>query len=396
MRILFIILLTLAISLSANAREVEVTAIGSGADEEWALMNALDNAVRQSSEITIKRDSPMKKIKGSVETKDKTEAKADVKSEGGFWSKAFSGLFGGTSSSEGKEKVDISAEEIDARYKGQILSYSVISSEKKDDKYIVTVKTIVVKPDKYKSELKTATGKDAKYTVAVVPFEFHNSGNMTCGETKFSPNDIVSGITGGLIHNISKTGKFKVVERHNTEAYADEMRLILGDITNPENKNKLKQLSSADYLILGDITDFSISTRTTPSAILGGDDTVSTTAKIHISYRLVDTATMEIIHVSSVDEKMSSKSKYRACKKASDNLLKIVPKQIADDIVRNVFPDYKPKKMNKKEIKKYFRDKEEWEDKCEDSGEDCDDYQPKTVKKKGDTKRPVVKLPYDK
>ena len=396
MRILFIILLILAISLSANAREVEVTAIGSGSDEEWALMNALDNAVRQSSEITIKRDSSMKKIKGSVETKDKTEAKADVKSEGGFWSKAFSGLFGGTSSSEGKEKVDISAEEIDIRYKGQILSYSVISTEKKDDKYIVTVKAIVVKPNKYKSELKTATGKDAKYTVAVVPFEFHNSGNMTCGETKFSPNDIVSGITGGLIHNISKTGKFKVVERHNTEAYADEMRLILGDITNPENKNKLKQLSSADYLILGDITDFSISTRTTPSAILGGDDTVSTTAKIHISYRLVDTATMEIIHVSSVDEQMSSKSKYRACKKASDNLLKIVPKQIADDIVRNVFPDYKPKKMNKKEIKKYFRDKEEWEDKCEDSGEDCDDYQPKTVKKKGDTKRPVVKLPYDK
>ena len=62
MRIFFIILLTLAISLSANAREVEVTAIGSGADEEWALMNALDNAVRQSSEITIKRDSSMKKI----------------------------------------------------------------------------------------------------------------------------------------------------------------------------------------------------------------------------------------------------------------------------------------------------------------------------------------------
>ena len=396
MRILFIILLTLAISLSANAREVEVTAIGSGADEEWALMNALDNAVRQSSEITIKRDGSMAKIEGSVETKDKTEAKADVKSEGGFWSKAFSGLLGGASSSEGKERINISTKEIDARYKGQILSYSVISTEKKDDKYIVTVKAIVVKPNKYKSELKTATGKDAKYTVAVVPFEFHNSGNMTCGETKFSPNDIVSGITGGLIHNISKTGKFKVVERHNIEAYADEMRLILGDITNPENKNKLKQLSSADYLILGDITDFSISTRTTPSAILGGDDTVSTTAKIHISYRLVDTATMEIIHVSSVDEQMSSKSKYRACKKASDNLLKIVPKQIADDIVRNVFPDYKPKKMNKKEIKKYFRDKEEWEDKCEDSGEDCDDYQPKTVKKKGDTKRPVVKLPYDK
>jgi len=396
MRIFFIILLTLAISLSANAREVEVTAIGSGADEEWALMNALDNAVRQSSEITIKRDGSMAKIEGSVETKDKTEAKADVKSEGGFWSKAFSGLLGGASSSEGKERINISTKEIDARYKGQILSYSVISTEKKDDKYIVTVKAIVVKPNKYKSELKTATGKDAKYTVAVVPFEFHNFGNMTCGETKFSPNDIVSGITGGLIHNISKTGKFKVVERHNIEAYADEMRLILGDITNPENKNKLKQLSSADYLILGDITDFSISTRTTPSAILGGDDTVSTTAKIHISYRLVDTATMEIIHVSSVDEKISSKSKYRACKKASDNLLKIVPKQIADDIVRNVFPDYKPKKMNKKEIKKYFRDKEEWEDKCEDRGEDCDDYHPKAFKEKGDIKRPVVKLPYDK
>ena len=50
-KIIFILFLLL--SYSANAKEIKVTAVGYGENYDCAIMNAVENAVRQTSDIEI-------------------------------------------------------------------------------------------------------------------------------------------------------------------------------------------------------------------------------------------------------------------------------------------------------------------------------------------------------
>ena len=49
-------LLFLLTAFNANAKEIVVTAYGEGEDYDWAVMNAVENAVRQTSDIAIQSD----------------------------------------------------------------------------------------------------------------------------------------------------------------------------------------------------------------------------------------------------------------------------------------------------------------------------------------------------
>lgn len=53
-KILYTLLLLTA--FNANAKEIVVTAYGEGDDYDWAVMNAVENAVRQTSDIAIQSD----------------------------------------------------------------------------------------------------------------------------------------------------------------------------------------------------------------------------------------------------------------------------------------------------------------------------------------------------
>ena len=48
-----IAILLVLLAFNANAKEITVTAYGEGDDYDWAVMNAVENAVRQTSEISV-------------------------------------------------------------------------------------------------------------------------------------------------------------------------------------------------------------------------------------------------------------------------------------------------------------------------------------------------------
>lgn len=48
-----ILALFLFTAISAQAKEITVTAYGEGDDYDWAVLNAVENAVRQTSDITV-------------------------------------------------------------------------------------------------------------------------------------------------------------------------------------------------------------------------------------------------------------------------------------------------------------------------------------------------------
>ena len=59
-KILFVLLLLT--SFVTNAKEITVTATGSGKTRDFAIMDAVENAVRQTTEISVERDKSFQQI----------------------------------------------------------------------------------------------------------------------------------------------------------------------------------------------------------------------------------------------------------------------------------------------------------------------------------------------
>ena len=142
------LVLAAAILLIGNvqAKEVTVTATGMGDSYDWAVMNAVENAVRQSTEVIVHRNAPMEKFEMKGVSSDDYNESENVKVDDGS-------VIGGKGNidykAEGKARNKMNAvfeeKSIDAHYAGKVDSYKVLSTEEKDGKYIVKIEAIVKK-----------------------------------------------------------------------------------------------------------------------------------------------------------------------------------------------------------------------------------------------------------
>lgn len=338
MRCFFLTLFLALFSVETYAKDVEVEAVGVGKDYDWAVMNALDNAVKQTNDVVINRTAPMSKME--VNTNEKLGVSIEEQAHYNDGS-----LVGGDKSASysGKGNVQYSADasvelkEINAKYEGKITSYNVISSEKKDDGlYYVKIKAIVKKTDDYESP---DLIRKAKYTLSIVPFKADKQ--ISCVGQKVSSAPLIEKISSVLSENLFKSKKFNIVDRDNLDAYADELSLVANGLTK-EDKGRLKNIASADYILVGKIENFNTN-KTTQNVPMTGESYSNSSASIQISYKLLETATMEVIFASSVDEGLKKGGSFSSCNNVEKELAKKAGNKIANDILRDLFPDYQPK-----------------------------------------------------
>lgn len=168
-KILYTLLLLTA--FNANAKEIVVTAYGEGDDYDWAVMNAVENAVRQTSDIAIQSDGLHKvDVSTTVKHNASFESEANANDRLNVDIKERDNLLPETKQLGAEENAQIkvkanadetvtarfrdNSKDIMAKYKGSVSSYEVLEHSEENGKHKVKIKAVVFKydPHDYKSK----------------------------------------------------------------------------------------------------------------------------------------------------------------------------------------------------------------------------------------------------
>lgn len=335
--------LFLLTSFVVNAKEVMVTATGSGKARDFAIMDAVENAVRQTTEITVERDKAFQQldIKASGEyTRQKSDIRSRSTEEDGKVVSGSKKQRDNLDSHKITANLENNSKEILAKYKGSVQSYQIVKEEQKDNLVYVTINAVVIKEDVYDSHDYKSKGlvKKADYSLAVLPFKA--TKQLNCLGKKVSIDELNTLITNAFVENLVPSRKFNLVDRNNLDNYADELALITDDMTLPENKVKLKNIVSADYILVGTIENF-MATSKKEYLELTGETSYESSSKLKLSYRILETATMEIVSSGSVEKKFSKESAFSSCYNVEELLVGRVVKDASNKLLTDIFPDYK-------------------------------------------------------
>mgnify|MGYP002769001915 FL=1 len=353
-----ILALFLCTAFSAQAKEITVTAYGEGDDYDWAVMNAVENAVRQTTEITVEGKGLHKldvaatasfdanhsagySSSDSLNTEEK-KLKGVLPQNNSFnGSKQNTQAFNESASANAMVGVRDNSKDILAKYKGSVSSYEVLEQTQENGKYRVKIKATVIKEDVYDSHDYKSKNlvKKSEYSLAIMPFKV--ARNAICLGKNLNSSDTNAVISNLFIEKLAPSRKFNLVDRNNLDDYAAEMALIEADMTLPENKVKLKNVAAADYILVGSVDNFSASTRK-EYIPLTGETSYESFSKVKISYRILETATMEIVSAGSSEQKFSKDGAFSSCENVKELLFKRAITDAAGKILADIFPDYKP------------------------------------------------------
>lgn len=408
MKKLFALLLLLS-SFGVQAKEISVIAFGEGENYDWAVLNAVENAVRQTNEISIEGNGLHKIDISSSISREQSQSgnsssntDATLNAKGEFGREGYLDAKGNVNSNNSYEdhKTDTIAagvkdnsKHIPATYKGVVSSYEILEHGEEKGIHRVKIKALVnqacpailncatqkvdcscyacqigYKPvdkeclacdDKevcgcvdgkkwskeqnqcvydvrdYKSKNLV---KKADYSLAVLPFKA--TKQLNCLGKKVSIDELNTLITNAFVENLVSSRKFSLVDRNNLDNYADELSLIANDLTLSENKIRLKNIVPADYILVGTIENFS-ATETKEFIEFTGETSYESSSKLKLSYRILETATMEIVSSGSVEKKFSKDDAFSSCYNVEELLVGRVVKDASNKLLTDIFPDYK-------------------------------------------------------
>lgn len=173
---------------------------------------------------------------------------------------------------------------------GVIDSYQVVDYSQKDN--IVTV-TLAIVYSTYTSVNPQSNKK--KRTLAILPF----SVSVKQDSNEFRVVSLPLLLNQDLQNAFTSSNFFRVMDRNvsDQKAYEKEMELILSRRASQSQKARFGQQVGADYLLVGNIQNFAFIK--TNRSFYGGDFS-QWNVQITVSYRLLETATMEILNSDTV------------------------------------------------------------------------------------------------
>ena len=346
---IIICMMAILIASPSHAKIIETTATGVGSSEYAATMDAIDNAVRQTHRIDVKNDNGVDLSETHIVIKDDTQirANASVKSKQSTWAKIKGWFRGDSSESESFDaKMDASysyekkggnqeihdtsiSREIEMKYRGSVESYEVVESKESHGKWTIKIKAKIKQLDEY---LSPDLVDKAKYRVAILP-----SGNTTqwnCVGGKKSSKYIEDIAIKDMTNKIVNSKKISVVDRDNIDKQLKELSLLNKDLANPDNANKLKQIAIADYLLVVTVDSFNAYTKT-KTIELTGEKVTTGSANIELSYKLIETATMDIV-ASGSDSTEIPLDAGSSCSNTVSTMTKKLTKSLSDDLLNQL------------------------------------------------------------
>lgn len=214
--------------------------------------------------------------------------------------------------------------------KGFIRNYSITSAEKMDGEWHVRLR---IKFKRYKTP---GLNPNKRRRMAVIPFEFKNSYVVL--NNNESGRQVSKRFTGVLINKITQSRKFTVLDRENSKYYNSEKNFILSGNSNKQEFLKLGKRLGSDYLLIGQILNFSIDNATEHNNI-GLPETSRITCNATISYRILAMATQQIKWSETL-----SKS-FEIEQNSAEAMIADASKKISSVILRNILANIYPPKI---------------------------------------------------
>lgn len=353
----YLLLGLLLFSLPVQAKEIIVSASGFGENYDWAVLNAVENAVRQTSDIEIEGKGLQKvdqelSVSHDYKEDGKVDAEATLSHHGNASLDKKKAQIAEVASVEKKANYEVNASEkatasykdnsksIPAKYKGVVSSYEVLEHTEENGVHHVKIKATVIKEDVYDAHDYKSKNliKKADYSLAVLPFKVNRP--FSCLGQKLNTDELNSLISDAFVEKLAPSRKFTLVDRNHLDSYEDELSLISDNMTLPENKVKLQNLVSADYLIVGTVENFSASSSKEYVA-LTGETNYQSSSQLKLSYRVVETATMEIVSAGSAQTNFSKEGAFSSCSNVENLLVGRVVEKAANQLLQDIFPEYK-------------------------------------------------------
>ncbi len=305
-KIFLALLLLLPIFLFAKIETTYLTVEGVGKTRAEAIKNGLIEAIKQTKGVAI--SSQRSYIKAINET-------------------------GISVDGDSTHAVAISEQSVKNIYeatKGFIKNYSIVDSYKEGDNWVVKLQ---IATKHYKAP---GLSHKKRRKMAVIPFEYKNSypifGKYESGK------EISKRFTQALISKLTQARKFAILDRENGKYYQNEKNFILSGDSHNDEYLKLGKRLGADYLLIGQILDFSIGSKHHHNNnSLGIPISSETKCNYTVGYRILLVSTQQIKWSDTISGSFPIKHKGSTEAVVASASDKIATK-ILNSILSNIYP----------------------------------------------------------
>jgi len=130
------------------------------------------------------------------------------------------------------------------------------------------------------------------YKIAVLPFDDGSIQNRWWG----NQYELGKGVSDELVTAFLRTEKFRLVEREQINAILQEQKIGAAGLVDPKSAAEIGRILGVQFLVIGRVTEFyqdsqTIGTRNKKAGLA----LLTSTARVSIDARLVDTTTAEIL-----------------------------------------------------------------------------------------------------
>ena len=284
----FVLAILCGTQVNAGLSVSEVVVSGNGKDKNAAIYDALINAVSQATGVAI--DS-------------KTLLSLDHSSKGGV----FNNMGDYIESFNQKLKTDTQS-----RVKGIVKSYDVISEDRDDGQYSVSLK---VKVETYTTP---GPSNESRRRIAVMPFEVVSIKNCN---NNYNATKISNSLEEAISSQLTTSRRFMVLDRNADSSYKKEKSLILSDDTVYGERAKLGQVRGTDYILTGIIQNMTVQENIKHNPVTGAPINQGISGQLIVDFKVMVFATRQIKFSSSVSVNID-KTDELSCAEVADRLVK--------------------------------------------------------------------------
>ncbi len=306
-KIIIFLMILFPVFSFASIKTTYLIVEGSGMSRTIAIRNALIEAVKQTNGVAI----------SSKRVYAKAIKEAAISLDG--------------QSSHGISISEKSQKRIKEATRGFIRKYRIIDSRKEGSEWIVKLR---IKMLRYKTP---GFSPNNRRKIAIIPFEYKNSYDIL-GSNE-SGKQISQRFTQALVSLITQARKFTVLDRQNNKYYQGEKNFILSGDTNKNAFLELGRRLGTDYLLIGQILNYSIKNIVNHNDI-GLPETSKTVCSVTVSYRILVMATQQIKWSETISRNFNlpNNSSYGSRESLVAKTTNDIAGVILNHILRNIYP----------------------------------------------------------
>jgi len=170
--------------------------------------------------------------------------------------------------------------------------------------------------------------------IAIVPSYANQASYSILGDIK-SASDASLKMTQELVSAITKTRKFTVLDREANSAYRNEKRVLTSNDASTDELLKLGQVLGADYLLVSNLTELSVSKNNATAAIVANMKD-SYKAYATIQYRIIAMATRQIKWSNTMS--LEFEPNGNTIEQLYLNTLKLISQRVTTELMENIYP----------------------------------------------------------